>query len=266
MEKILLAFPLFGMLLLIEFAYGYFKNRNTYSDIKDSFASLSLGLGNVIFSILTTSFILAIDMVLHEHRLFNIGNTWFEIILLFVIMDFSFYWWHRASHKIRFFWANHVNHHSSTQFNFTTAFRQPLFSPIMRPLFYFYIPFLGFDPSLMVIIGIVQLAWAVWSHTQLIGKLGFLEWILVTPSNHRVHHGSNAIYIDKNYGGIFIFWDIMFGTFETEKEPVKYGITSNIKTYNPFTIIFHEWKALIADIKKSKTIKEAFDYTFRPPQ
>lgn len=181
-------------------------------------------------------------------------------------MEFSYYWWHRASHRVRFLWANHVNHHSSKEFNFTTAFRQPLFSPVLRPFFYFYLPFLGFDPSIIGLVGVASLVWAVWSHTQHIGKLGFLEYIIVTPSTHRVHHGSNDHYIDKNYGGVLIIFDIIFGTYEPENEKVNYGITKNIKSYNPIKIIFHEWIAWIKDLKNSKSLKEAYKHTFEPPK
>jgi sterol desaturase/sphingolipid hydroxylase (fatty acid hydroxylase superfamily) len=258
--------PIFGLLLFIEFLYGHFKKRNTYHDVKDTFASLSLGIGQVVVTVIFSSSLLAFDQLLYKHRLFEFGNAWYEIVLLFLIMDFSFYWWRRASHRMRFFWANHVNHHSSTEFNFSTALRQPIFSPILRPLFYLYIPWLGFDPQLVIVLGIISLIWAVWSHTKHIGKLGFLEYIIVTPSGHRVHHGTNPEYIDKNYGGVFIFWDILFGTFEHEVKPVVYGITQNINTYNPIKIIFHEWQALYKDVVQSKSLGEAFNRTFRPPQ
>ncbi len=263
--EMIYALPIFGLLLLIEFLYGYFKKRNTYHDLKDTVASLSLGVTQVIVTVILASTLLAFDNLLYKHRFFEFGNTWYELVLLFLLMDFSFYWWHRASHRMRFFWANHVNHHSSKEYNFSTALRQPIFSPILRPLFYFYIPWLGFDPQLLVIMGSVSLVWGVLSHTKHIGKLGFLEYIIVTPSGHRVHHGSNPEYIDKNYGGIFIFWDILFGTFEPEVKPVVYGITTNINTYNPIKIVFHEWQAWFKDVVQSKSLGEAFKQTFRPP-
>lgn len=266
MEKIAFAIPVFAALILIEFAFGYFKNRNTYANMKDAVSSLSLGLAHVCATAAFTSVLLFVDYTIYEYRIFEFGYTWHEILLLFWLMEFSYYWWHRASHRVRFLWANHVNHHSSQEYNFTTALRQPLFSPVLRPFFYIWLPFLGFDPALIVAIGIASLIWAVWSHTQHIGKLGFLEYIIVTPSAHRVHHGTNPQYIDKNYGGVLIIFDILFGTYEPEKEKVTYGITKNIESYNPVKIIFHEWVAWVKDLKKSKSLKEAFDYTFKPPQ
>ncbi len=264
--EMIYALPVFCVLLLTEFLYGWFKRRNTYHDIKDTLASLSLGVAQVVLGVLLGSTMLAIDNWLYQHSLFKFGNSWYELTLLLLLMEFSFYWWHRASHRIRFFWANHVNHHTSVEYNFSTALRQPVFSPILRPLFYFYIPFLGFEPHMLIVLGVPSLVWGVLSHTKHVGKLGFLEYILVTPSAHRVHHGSNPEYIDKNYGGLFIFWDILFGTYAREDEPVVYGITKNINTYNPITITFHEWKAWIQDITQSKSLREAFDYTFRPPR
>jgi len=264
--EMIYALPAFGLLLLFEFLYGYFKKRNTYHDVKDTVASLSLGITQVIVSIILASTLLAIDNLFYKHRLFDFGNTWYELVVLFLLMDFSFYWWHRASHRIRFFWANHVNHHSSKEYNFSTALRQPVFSPILRPLFYFYIPWLGFNPKSLIIMGSVSLVWGVWSHTKHIGKLGFLEYFIVTPSAHRVHHGKNPEYIDKNYGGVFVFWDILFGTYEKEVNPVEYGLTKDIKTYNFFTVIFHEWQAWYKDVVHSKSLREAFNHTFHPPQ
>lgn len=266
MEKIIYAFPIFGLLILIEFLYGYYKKYNTYSDMKDAVSSLTLGVSHVIVTVLVSSFVFGINYFFYKHRIFNLVDAWYEIIILFLLVDFSFYWWHRASHEVRFLWANHVNHHSSKEFNFTTAFRQPLLTPVLRPFFYLYIPLLGFSPEKTAIVGIINLVWAVWSHTKHIGHLGWLEYILVTPSSHRVHHGVNPEYMDKNYGGILIIWDRIFGTFEPEKAPVRYGITRNIETYNPLKIIFHEWLAWINDLKKSKSLREAYNYTFRSPK
>ena len=193
--EMIYALPAFGLLLLIEFLYGYFKNQNTYHNLKDTVASLSLGITQVIVTIILASTLLAFDNLLYKHRLFEFGNKWYELVLLFLLMEFSFYWWHRASHRVRFFWANHVNHHSSKEYNFSTALRQPVFSPILRPLFYFYIPWLGFDPQLLIIIGSISLVWGVWSHTKHIGKLGFLEYIIVTPQRTVYTTGRDPQYI-----------------------------------------------------------------------
>ncbi len=266
LQKLIFALLFFGFLIASEFLFGIYKKRNAYKDLKDASASLTLGILYLLFQIIVGGFMLSIDLELYNHKLFNFGYKWHEIILCFLLMDFTYYWWHRVSHRVRFLWANHINHHSSEEYNFTTALRQPFFVPILRPLFYIHIPLLGFDPKLVGILGAVGLVSAVWTHTKLIPKLGFLEYILVTPSAHRVHHGSNHEYLDKNYGGTFIFWDIIFGTFQKEVNEVKYGLTTNINTYNPFKIISHEWFSWVKDIKSSRSIKEAIDFTIQGPE
>jgi sterol desaturase/sphingolipid hydroxylase (fatty acid hydroxylase superfamily) len=266
MGKIMFVILVFAFMILVEFAYGYFKKRNTYTDIKDAFSSLTIGISQAGANVAVSSILLFIDYSIYEYRIFDFGVKWYDILLLFLLMEFSFYWWQRASHRVCFLWANHVNHHPNKEYNFTAAFRQPLFSPVLRPLFYIYIPFLGFNPALIATIGIVSLTWNVLSHTQHIGKLGILEYINVTPSTHRVHHGTNSQYIDKNYGGVLIIFDILFGTYQVEKEKVVYGINKNVESYNPFKIIFHEWLSWAKDIKNSKSIKEAYTHTFSPPK
>ena len=154
MSNIIYAIPFFICLIFIEFTYGYFKKRNTYTDKKDTLISLGLGLGQLGLIIAVSGIMLSLNYFLYQYRLFNLGDSWYEIALLFILMDISFYWWHRASHKVRFLWANHVNHHSSKEYNFSTALRQPIFSPMLRPFFYLYIPILGFDPILMYSVGV----------------------------------------------------------------------------------------------------------------
>lgn len=266
MSDTIYAIPIFAALLLIEFFYGCFKKQNTYLDKKDTILSLSLGLGQLFVTILVSTTLLVLNNYIYKFRIFDFGKEWYNIVILFLFMDLSFYWWHRASHRIRFLWANHVNHHSSKEYNFSTALRQPIFSPMLRPFFYIYIPFIGFNPMLMYSVGLFSLIWAILYHTKHIKKLGPLELILVTPSHHRVHHGSNKDYIDKNYGSVLIIWDKIFGTFQSEVEPVKFGLTRNINTYNPVKTIFHEWQSWIKDLTNSKSIQDYFKYTFRPPK
>jgi len=266
MSNIIYAIPFFICLIFIEFTYGYFKKRNTYTDKKDTLISLGLGLGQLGLIIAVSGIMLSLNYFLYQYRLFNLGDSWYEIALLFILMDISFYWWHRASHKVRFLWANHVNHHSSKEYNFSTALRQPIFSPMLRPFFYLYIPILGFDPILIYSVGVFSLIWAVFYHTKHIKKLGILEWVLVTPSHHRVHHGINGEYLDKNYGAVFIVWDMIFGTFQPEERTVKFGITNNINTYNPIKVIFHEWRSWLRDLALSRSLKDVFKNTFHPPR
>jgi sterol desaturase/sphingolipid hydroxylase (fatty acid hydroxylase superfamily) len=188
--------------------------------------------------------------------------------VLIVSEDFMFYWLHRVDHYCRLFWAVHVTHHSSEEFNLTVGFRSSVFQPLYRFIYFIPIAFMGFKGiDIMFAYSATQI-FGILVHTQAIGKLGFLEYIIVTPSHHRVHHGSNPRYLDKNMGMFLIIWDKLFGTFQAEidSDPVKYGLTTNIESQHPFTLVFHEWKNIFNDLTKKKApIKAKFMYVFGPP-
>jgi sterol desaturase/sphingolipid hydroxylase (fatty acid hydroxylase superfamily) len=184
---------------------------------------------------------------------------------LLIAEDFAFYWMHRIDHYCRFFWAVHVTHHSSEEFNLTVGFRSSVFQPLYRFIYFIPLSLVGFDPLDVMFMYAATQIYGILIHTKTVGNLGFLEWFLSTPSHHRVHHGSNIKYLDKNMGMIFIVWDKVFGTFEKEEELVVFGLTENLKTYNPMTLVFHEWRAIIEDLKKQTSIKNKFMYVFGPP-
>ncbi len=263
---LLYAIGFFGFLILSEFLFGIYKKNNTYKNVKDAASSLIQGGTYLLFQIPVIGFFLSINLFLYEFRIFTFGNAWYEIFLCYIVMDFSYYWWHRASHRIRFLWANHIIHHTSEEMNFTTALRQTFMTPFLRPFFYLHLPLLGFHPELLGILGGIGLLSAIWTHTKLIGKLGFLEKIIVTPAGHRVHHGSNPEYIDKNYGGTFMIWDVIFGTYQAEVTEVRYGITTNINTYNPIKIATHEYVSWIKDLFRSESLSKALKFTFYGPE
>jgi sterol desaturase/sphingolipid hydroxylase (fatty acid hydroxylase superfamily) len=162
-------------------------------------------------------------------------------------------------------WAAHVNHHSSQHYNLSTALRQSWTEHLTALPFYIPLVLLGFDPLMLFIVELLNLFYQYGVHTEAVNKLGWFEWVFSTPSHHRVHHGSNPKYIDKNHGGILIIWDRMFGSFQREEEPVTYGLTINIDTFNPVRIAFHEWRAMIVDVRKAATVTDALGYVFRPP-
>jgi sterol desaturase/sphingolipid hydroxylase (fatty acid hydroxylase superfamily) len=165
--------------------------------------------------------ILALHFYLYQYKIFELSGMlplWLFWILTFVVIDLVFYIYHRMSHRIRFLWAIHLSHHSSEEMNFAVSFRQAWFGPISKIPFFMVLPLLGFDPTIIAAAGVISTLWGIVGHTQIIGKLGFIEWVFNTPSHHRVHHGSNKQYIDKNYGNLLIIWDRMFGTFEPEEE------------------------------------------------
>jgi len=178
-----------------------------------------------------------------------------------------YYWLHRIDHYCRFFWAVHVTHHSSEEFNLTVGFRSSVFQPLYRFIYFIPLALLGFrGVDIMFIYAATQI-YGILIHTKTVDKLGVFEYFLSTPSHHRVHHASNVKYLDKNMGMVFIIWDKMFGTFvkEDENEPVVYGLTENIRTYHPLKMVFHEWISIVKDLRKQTSLKNKFMYIFGPP-
>jgi sterol desaturase/sphingolipid hydroxylase (fatty acid hydroxylase superfamily) len=191
--------------------------------------------------------------------------TWWSWILLFLLNDFIFYWFHRLSHVVRVFWAFHVAHHSSEQYNFSTAVRNNFLIQSFRYLFWAPIALIGFDPLAIILMDSLAYMYQLFVHTQTIKNLGFLEWFLNTPSHHRVHHGSNPEYIDKNYGAILILWDKLFGTFRREQEPAKFGITRQVDPQIIPNILFHEFIAIVKDVGRSGSVSDGLRYIFGHP-
>ena len=186
-------------------------------------------------------------------------------MLTFILIDFVFYFYHRISHRVNFLWAIHMSHHSSEEMNFAVSFRQAWFGPLSKIPFFMVLPIIGFDPTLVAVAGVISTLWGIVGHTQIINRLGPLEWFMNTPSHHRVHHGSNSQYIDKNYGNLLIIWDKMFGTFEREDEKVKFGLVKNVNTFNPSRITFMGWTRIIEDIRDAENLNEALYFIFGPP-
>lgn len=192
-------------------------------------------------------------------------RSW-EWLLLLVCDDFVFYWFHRASHRVRCLWASHMTHHSSTHFNLSAAFRQTWF-PFYALPFWVLLPWLGFDPLMVMSATLINLFIQTALHTQLVPKLGPVEWIFNTPSHHRVHHGANEPYRDRNFGGVLIIWDRLFGTFQAEDEkiPVRYGLVENIESLNPLRHAFGEFVAWGRDLLRARSLREVLQKTFAPP-
>jgi sterol desaturase/sphingolipid hydroxylase (fatty acid hydroxylase superfamily) len=204
---------------------------------------------------------------LYEHRLFTLSMGVGTYLALLVLEDLCYYWSHRTNHEVRLFWAAHVNHHSSERYHLATALRQSWTQPYLMWIFWLPLPLLGFRPEWIVLQMSISLVYQFFIHTQEVGKLGALEWFLNTPSHHRVHHAVNWRYLDRNHGGIFIVWDRLLGTFSEERDedaPV-YGITKNLQTYHPLRIAFHEWQALIDDVRHAPSFFDKLKYVFAPP-
>jgi sterol desaturase/sphingolipid hydroxylase (fatty acid hydroxylase superfamily) len=232
---------------------------------KDTLASLSMGLGNVAVNLVWKGVAFAGYLALYEWTPLRLGSGVWAWVLLFFAEDLCYYWFHRVHHESRLFWASHVVHHSSQHYNLSTALRQTWTLPTGW-LFWAPLALLGFHPVMIVVQQSISLLYQYWIHTEAIGRLPRpLEWVLNTPSHHRVHHASNPRYLDKNYAGILIVWDRLFGTFEPEGEKPVYGLTKNIQTYNPVRIAFHEFVAIARDALKPGPLRQRLGYVFRNP-
>lgn len=265
MDIVSLVTPAFFFLIGIEILVGYFTNREFYR-FNDSVANLSCGIGSQVLGMFYNILVLWIYNFIftnyHVYELeFNIVNS----ILLYVIVDLIYYWFHRWSHVVNLMWAAHVVHHSSEEYNLSVALRQSWLEAAFNAVFTTWLAFFFNLEMFMIVYGIHYL-YGFWVHTKAINKFPkWFEFVFATPSHHRVHHGRNPQYIDKNYGGTFIFWDRMFGTFEPEDEQVVYGITTQLKTFNPFWANWHYWKEISAIAAKSKTLKDKIAAFFKFP-
>ncbi len=263
-ELIFHAIPFFVGLILLEVALSAYLKVKTYA-LKDTFSSIAMGLGNVVIGLVGKALVLAAFVWVHQFAFFDLGYTWWAWVLCFFADDFSYYWFHRTAHKVRFFWASHVVHHSSQSYNLSTALRQTWTGNLTGSfVFWLWMPLLGFEPFMIVFMQSVSLLYQFWIHTELIQKLpSWVEAVFNTPSHHRVHHSSDLKYLDKNHAGILIIWDRWFGTYQPEEEKPTYGLTTNIRTYNPLRIATHEWSAVFKDIRAYP--KHGLGYLFGPP-
>jgi len=232
--------------------------------VKNTIASIAIGVGTLVVDFIMKSALIAGVLYLGSLSPFRLSTAWFVWLICFMVIDLCTYLGHVMGHRFRFFWASHVPHHSPTVYNLSVGVRlswlQHLKAFVFTP-----VPLLGFDPFMILVCYQISVIYQFWIHTELIGKLGWLEWIFVTPSNHRVHHAVNSQYINKNFGAILLIWDRLFGTYEPERERPQYGITIPLHSYNPLTITFHEFIALFRDVSKAKTWREKLNYLFKRP-
>ena len=259
--------PIVLAMIFAEVLISNWQNK-TYYKQEDSFCTVGLLTGNIAIAFAVKGFALALHFYLYEFRLFDLSAIiplWGMWLLTFVLIDFVFYIYHRMSHRMRFLWAIHMSHHSSEEMNFAVSFRQAWFGPISKIPFFISLPLIGLDPTIIAVAGVMSTLWGIVGHTQIVGKLGPLEWVFNTPSHHRVHHGSNKQYIDKNYGNLLIIWDRMFGTFEPEREQVQFGLVNNVNTYNPVKITFMAWSSIWQDMKQSNGMNQILRAFFGPP-
>ncbi len=260
------AIPGFLVLVLLELGVAVYEGKDHY-DTPDTISSLSMGVGNALIRLVTKGISLGIFYFIYQYRLFDLGDAWWVWVMCFFAEDLTYYVFHRSSHEIRYFWASHVIHHSSQKYNLSTALRQTWTGNLSGAfLFHAWLPLLGFHPIMVAIFETVSLIYQFWIHTEYINRLPApMEFLLNTPSHHRVHHASDVKYLDRNHGGVLIIWDRLFGTFQAEEEKPSYGLVSNIDTYNPLRIATHEWSDLFRDVRSAPNWRARLGYLFGPP-
>lgn len=264
-DYIALSIPLFFILIGIEVAYSIFKKLDYYR-FNDSIANLSQGIGSQLVGIfLKTATFFGYLYLFDNWRIYTFPNTFWTWLLLFLGVDFFYYWFHRMSHEVNALWAAHIVHHQSEEYNLTVALRQSWFQGGFSWVFYLPLAIVGFDPIMFLTVSSFNTLYQFWIHTRTIGKMGPLEWIFNTPSHHRVHHGSNKKYIDKNHAGSLIIWDRMFGTFQAEEEEVVYGITKPLASWNPVWANFHYWYDLFQIAGQTSSVSTKFKVFIKPP-
>lgn len=267
---ILISTPAYLIIIGLELLLTHLQHRKSYA-LKDTAANVYLMLLNSAIDLGFRVIYLAILHYFYIRSWINIENVFFYWLVLVLCEDFLYYWLHRFDHHIRLFWAVHVTHHSSQKMNFTVGFRSSVFQPLYRFIYFIPLALLGFKPVDIAFIYSATQIWGIFVHTELIYKMGWLEYIMITPSHHRVHHGSNPKYLDKNMGMFLIIWDKLFGTFQPELaaddyQPITYGLTKNITNPNAVTVIFHEWKEIWQDTtQKGIPFGTRLRYLFGPP-
>ena len=266
---ILFSIPFYSVIIGIEMVMSNWQHRKYYS-LKSTLENVFFTLSNAGLDLLfRTLFYVAVLVWCYNHHVMKIENAYVYWILLFFLEDLAFYFEHRVDHYCRVFWAVHVTHHSSDEYNLTTGFRSSVFQPVYRFIYFIPIALMGFEPLDIIFMYSLTQTYGILVHTQYVKKMPrWFETVFVSPSHHRVHHASNVKYLDKNMGMCLIIWDKIFGTFQEEldEEPVKYGLTKSIeKTNNPFRLIFHEWQTIGKDMKKNISFFTKLKYLFMPP-
>lgn len=260
-----LAVPLFLFFMLLEYYVARKKNLSTHR-LDESVANLNVGIAERLSDLLTTGAFFFVFTWIHENfAIFHIRANWLTWILLFLAVDFVWYWYHRYGHEINLFWSAHVVHHQSNDFNYTVSARITVFQAVIRGIFWSALPLAGFSPEMTVSFLLIHGIYPFFTHTELIGKLGWLEYIIVTPSHHRVHHSSNPEYLDKNYGDMLIIWDKLFGTYAEEKAKPVYGLTTPVKSYSFLWQHFHFMLEMIIAFKLAKGVKNKMKVIFGNP-
>lgn len=262
--------PIYIIIIGLEVLLSNYQHRKLYT-WRDTATNIYLMLLNSAIDLTFRAVYIVILSYFYHHHWISFSNAFSYWFILVLAEDFMYYWLHRFDHEVRLFWAVHVTHHSSEHMNFTVGFRSSVFQPLYRFIYFIPLALCGFQPLDIVFVYSATQIWGIFVHTELINKMGWLEYILVTPSHHRVHHASNPKYLDRNMGMFLIIWDQLFGTFQPELpdeeyEPKRYGLTKPIEKETATTIVFHEWTAIRDDLsRKDLNPREKWMYLFGPP-
>lgn len=266
MNITVLSIPVYFLFIGVEWFVGRRQGRRIFRGA-DMATNLMLGLAQVVFGALAVGVIVGNYVLLYEHRFFDISIAstagW---VGLFIAQDFLYYWFHRVSHRMNLAWAGHAPHHQSEDFNFAVALRQGPFQPIFSHVFYLPLALCGFPPAMFATVIGINTVYQFFLHTELVKTLGPLEWILNTPSHHRVHHGCNGRYLDKNHGAMLIIWDRMFGTFEPEGERPVYGTVKPVASFNPVTCTLAPFRDLANLVRSAPRLLDKLVACFMPPE
>ena len=263
MELTVLAIPFFLAAVAFEEWVARRQGR-VISAWRDSLTSITAGAASLVIGAFWKVALLGCYFALYEVTPLRLGHGPLAWLAAIVADDFAYYWFHRLHHEVRLLWAAHVTHHSSRHYNLATALRQS-WTPMTALPFYAPLALLGFDPWMLVTVHSINLLYQFWIHTETIDRLGAFETVFNTPSHHRVHHATNVQYLDRNYAGIWIVWDRLFGTFEPEVEAPVYGLTKNITRFDPLHVAFHEWVAVLRDLVRPNPLRVRLGLALQPP-
>ncbi len=265
-NPIILAIPVFFLLMVLELAWGYWKDKKLYR-LNDAVTNISCGILDQLTGLFAKIFTVAAYHFIFTHfALFSFETTWYWILIGFLGVDFFYYWAHRMSHQVNVFWLGHVVHHQSEDYNLSVALRQSTFQKMFTFFFYFPLAFIGFNTEWFVLMGAFNLLYQFWIHTEVINKLPrWYEYVFNTPSHHRVHHGRDPKYIDRNHGGTLIIWDRIFGTFQQEEERPTYGITTPTDTWNPVMANLQPFARLWEEMKSVPGASNKLKLALMPP-
>ena len=252
-------------LAIVEFFHELYKKKITKWRLGEMWASFSVFLVAQLLEKFTTVVFLGGFLLIGKMIPWAIPVNIWTTLLCFILLDFLYYWEHVIEHRVRILWSYHSIHHSSPIYNYTTAMRVSFIDSLVTWVFYLPLIFMGFNAYIVLLCLALTLTYQFWLHTEIIGKLGWFEKIFMTPSQHRVHHGSDDIYLDKNFGAVFSVWDRWFGTHQEEQHRPNYGLTKPIDTINPVKVHFAEYLSIFRDLRKAKSLKEAWNYLTKHP-